>query len=558
MHVTKAVPLLISLLLSACGGGSSNSGSNTENASINAGDDFTVLEKADFMLSAQVSPAGGTVSWQLVSGPNIEGFPQEGTEISVTAPDVKSDTVAQFRADYIAPDGQSSSDTIRVSFTSQNQLPIPVVTQTLPEEGQAKYLDIMEFSAADSEDPDENGRVVGYAWQQLSGPTLTVDTTTEQKLRFVHPLLVNNDVAKFLLTVTDDESGSASTEFTITLLKAEKPVIADAGQEQTVTEFDLVTLNASNSKTASGNFSCVWEQIELTGNKTAVELTNPKQCIAQFIAPDVDVATSIAFRVTVTDPNGYIDSNTTSISLQPKALGFIQDTGLSDCYDDSTKISCANSDYPRQDADVGRDSVAELLDKAGQGRASFDYTKLNEFADELPDTATSFSCVRDNINGLIWEVKLADTGTVPNTNVRDGKNHYTWYLLDDKGGAFPGGVIGAANSTCPSNANCGIQTYIDTVNSSNFCGGSNWRLPTYIELLSLIDFGREGGQHFLDPELFPNIPSPSQLGHLYYWTTQTSLDGRSLSQAFILDMQTGNDLAYPKSNTAYVRLVRTP
>ncbi|NOU52717.1 DUF1566 domain-containing protein [Pseudoalteromonas sp. JBTF-M23] len=556
MHVTKVIPLLVSLLLTGCGGGSSDPGSNTENASINAGDDFTVLEKAEFTLTAQVSPPGGTVSWQLVSGPNIEGFPQEGAEVSVTAPDVKSDTVAQFRADYIAPDGQSSSDTIQVSFTSQNQLPIPVITQTLPEDGQAKYLDVMEFSAADSVDPDENGQVVGYTWQQLSGPVLTVDTKTEQKLRFIHPLLVSNDVAKFLVTVTDDEGGSASTEFTITLLKAEKPVIADAGQEQTVTEFDSVTLNASDSKTASGSFSCVWEQIELSGTETAVEITNPNQCIAQFVAPDVDVATSISFRVTVTDPNGYIDSDTTSISLQPKALGLIQDTGLRDCYDDSTKISCDNSEYPRQDADIGRDSVADLLDKAGQGRASFDYTKLNEFADELPDTAANFSCIRDNINGLIWEVKLAGTGTVPNTNARDGKNHYTWYL--DSGGSPSGGVIGAANSTCPSNIDCGIQTYIDTVNSSNFCGGSNWRLPTYIELLSLIDFGRADGQHLLDPELFPNVPALSQLGHLYYWTTQTSLDGRSLSQAFILDMQTGNDLAYPKSNTAYVRLVRTP
>ncbi|BBN82867.1 hypothetical protein PA25_28520 [Pseudoalteromonas sp. A25] len=558
MQITQALPLLIGILLVGCGGGGSDSSSAVENASINVGDDFTVLEKSDFTLTAQVSPQGGTVSWQVVSGPNIEGFPQDGEEVSVTAPDVKSDTVANFKADYIAPDGNVVSDTITVSFTSQNQLPIPVVAQTLPEETQAKYLDVIEFSAAESSDPDENGQVVGYAWQQISGPALSLDTTTEQTLRFVHPLLVKNDVAKFQLTLTDDEGGSASTEFSITLLKADKPVIADAGQPQTVVEFDSVVLDASNSKTASGIFSCVWEQVALSGNSKSVEIEDKNKCITQFIAPDVDVTTSISFQVAVTDPNNFNDTDTTEISLEPKALGLIQDTGVTQCYDSSAKVSCASSDYPRQDADIGRDSVATFIDKSGKGRASFDYTKLNEFADELPDTATNFSCVRDNINGLIWEVKLANTGTVPNTNVRDANNHYTWYVLDDKGEALPGGVTGAANSTCPSNVDCGVQTYIDTVNSSNFCGGSNWRLPTYVELLSLVDFGIEEALHLLDTEMFPNMPAQSQLGHLYYWTAQTSVDGRSLTQAFILDMQTGNDLAYPKSNTAYVRLVRTP
>ena len=114
------------------------------------------------------------------------------------------------------------------------------------------------------------------------------------------------------------------------------------------------------------------------------------------------------------------------------------------------------------------------------------------------------------------------------------------------------------STTCPSNLHCGIQSLIDDVNASNFCGGSNWRLPTYMELLSIIDFGRSDGLQLLDPVFFPNTPSESFLNHVYYWTTQTSVDGRSLTQAFILDMLTGNDLAYPKNNTAYVRLVRTP
>ena len=53
------------------------------------------------------------------------------------------------------------------------------------------------------------------------------------------------------------------------------------------------------------------------------------------------------------------------------------------------------------------------------------------------------------------------------------------------------------------------------------------------------------------------MPSESALNHLRYWTSQTAADGTSLSQAYIIDMSDGNDLAYPKDNTAYVRLVRS-
>jgi hypothetical protein len=553
MQSYKALPLFFSCLLAACGGGSGGK-ADTENASINAGEDITVVEKSEFTLKAQISPSGGTVSWQVVSGPSVEGFPQDGEEITVTAPDVKSDSVLLLKANYISPNGQTVSDQVSVSVTSQNQLPLPTVTQTLPEEGQAKYLDIIELSAAESSDPDENGQVVGYAWQLLSGPTLTFATTSEQTLRFVHPLLVNNSAAKFRLTVTDDEGGSASTEYSVALSKAANPVIAEAGEAKTATEFDTVILDASNSKTASGQFNCIWQQV---GQSNSVAIKQPQQCTTEFVAPDVDVVTAISFQVTVTDPNGLSAVDTTTINLEPKALGDLQDTGLTKCYSNTVEITCGDDNYPRQDGDMGRDSVATFLDKVGTGRAAFDYTKLDQFADELPDNTSQFTCVRDNVNGLIWEVKETDTGVIPNTDLRDGANHYTWYL-NSSGAAFPGSIAGLPDSTCPSDANCGIQAYIDAVNGSNFCGGSNWRLPTYVELMTLIDFGREGEAHLLDSHFFPNVPSISALGHLYYWTAQTSVDGRSLSQAFILDMKTGNDLAYPKANTAYVRLVRTP
>lgn len=57
-----------------------------------------------------------------------------------------------------------------------------------------------------------------------------------------------------------------------------------------------------------------------------------------------------------------------------------------------------------QDAVYGRDAASNLS-KVGYGPAGFDYTKLDANGDDLAEAATSWSCVRDNVSGLIWEVK---------------------------------------------------------------------------------------------------------------------------------------------------------
>ena len=119
-------------------------------------------------------------------------------------------------------------------------------------------------------------------------------------------------------------------------------------------------------------------------------------------------------------------------------------------------------------------------------------------------------------------------------------------------------MAGAANSTCPSAIDCGIQTYVNQVNALNFCGANNWRIPTYNELIGIMDLAPQGSGPLLDNRYFPNAPSHTLLGHLRYWTRETSVDGQSLSVAWILDFQSGNDLAYPKAQTAFIRLVRQP
>ena len=542
-------------LLSACGGSGGGNDNPDVAASVNAGIDQQVIEKSEFTLTAIGSPANGTFSWQRINGPAVEGLPADGDEQTLTAPDVKTDSQLLLRVNYQTADGQLVSDDVMIDIVSNNQLPEAVVTQIAPAELPSDYKDTITLSGAESSDPDENGAINSYRWQQISGPTVAVDSYNNETISFSHPLLDVNTTLVWQLTVIDDEGGEASIQYNHKLNRTDKVVIANAGADQTVNEVELVTLDATASETVTETFSCHWEQIV-----GSVTLANQEQCITSFTAPKTEAVNTFSFEVTVTDSKGRTDADVVQINIESKPLGLINDTGVNACYNNTQQIACDSPDFPRQDAAVGRDSVVSThINKVGAGDSAFDFTKLNEFADELPDNSSNFSCVRDNVTGLIWEVKSPNTGTLPNaTSLREGQNHYTWYLNGETG--VQGGSQLGATTTCSATTNCGLQEYVNAVNNSDYCGGTNWRVPTYTELMTLLDYSQHGQSLLIDNDYFVNTPTQHAFVNqpfLPYWTSQTAADGTSLSQAYIIDMSDGNDLAYPKSETAFVRLVRT-
>ena len=139
----RRVPLLAIVIttLTACGGGGSDSDNTPTAATVNAGADQQIIEKSEFTVVAKGSPADGTFTWQRVSGPAIEGFPADGAEQSLTAPDIKLDSELVLRVDYQTADGQLVSDEVSIFISSNNQLPQPVITQIAPEELPSQYND---------------------------------------------------------------------------------------------------------------------------------------------------------------------------------------------------------------------------------------------------------------------------------------------------------------------------------------------------------------------------------------------------------------------------------
>jgi hypothetical protein len=78
------------------------------------------------------------------------------------------------------------------------------------------------------------------------------------------------------------------------------------------------------------------------------------------------------------------------------------------------------------------------------------------------------------------------------------------------------------------------------------------------ELHTLVDYSKDNSTGVLDTNVFGDLPNESLLDHLYYWTSETSADGGGEATAWVINFANGNDNSLPKTQNAFVRLVRNP
>lgn len=193
----------------------------------------------------------------------------------------------------------------------------------------------------------------------------------------------------------------------------------------------------------------------------------------------------------------------------------LNDTGITKCGDyaglgwdkiHNNNLDCDSVDpqgdpVPSgQDAEFGRD--AELADE-GDGLAGFSYTKIGLSGEELPVSATEWSCVRDNVSGLIWELKTSNSGL---HNVND---RYNWYDSNSEtnggysGDPDPFGDICYGYNLNDAASFCNSEAYVKRVNAESYCGKRNWRVPSKKELRTLVNYSVYPGP-ILDPIFFPS------------------------------------------------------
>ena len=217
----------------------------------------------------------------------------------------------------------------------------------------------------------------------------------------------------------------------------------------------------------------------------------------------------------------------------------LTDTGITACGDAITNNQpCPISGFPSQDAEHGRD-VEENLNS--DGYAGFSYVKLDAQGHALPVQATDWSCVKDNVTGLVWEVKKDDY------ELHSRHAYYSWYNTD---AATNGGNSGAQNygSTRCSITNCNSQEFVQAVNGEALCGFVDWRVPTLFELRTLVNHGYAAPS--IDTEFFPSTQND------WYWSSSPSaIDAKDAWLMYFGNA--GGDGYGPKAFGRRLRLVRS-
>lgn len=208
--------------------------------------------------------------------------------------------------------------------------------------------------------------------------------------------------------------------------------------------------------------------------------------------------------------------------------GYLNDTGQAKCYDASnTAVTCDPSGAnPGQDGRFGRDAAATAgkLAKTGAGSSGFDYTKVcmsGELAGQGSCPASpaqgsgtnQWACTKDNVTNLIWSMDYSD-------------QKYNWTYAS--------------------------VTYPAAMNATNRCGGTDWRLPTRRELLSLI-YLNSATDTLIDNTYFPSAFRGS------HWSSD-SYAGDS-TQAWVVNFELGytgsaTSSYIKETDTYWIRLVR--
>ena len=238
------------------------------------------------------APAGITLSSTVVDKPTF------------TAPDVITDT--DFKFTLVVNDGtvDSPADEVIITVKPANEAP----TANAGPDQTVNEGDLVTLDGSGSSDPDSDP--LAYHWTAPDGITLNLDIPLNPT--FTAPEVDADTDYTFSLVVNDGTTDSPADEVIITVKHVNKAPVANAGDNQSVNEGDLVTLDGSSGSSDPDSDPLTYQWTAPDGITLNLDIpSNPT-----FTAPEVDADTDYTFSLVVNDAT--IDSPAEEVVITVK------------------------------------------------------------------------------------------------------------------------------------------------------------------------------------------------------------------------------------------------
>jgi len=284
----------------------------------NAGPDQTVGEGAQVVLNGSNStdPDNNIESyfWTQTSGVSVVLSNPESSQPSFTSPDVGPNGASLvFQLTVTDSQGLESQDSCIVNVTWENESPVA----DAGEEQEVFEGTFVTLDGSGSYDGDDG--IAAYEWVQTAGIPVVISNPGTSQASFESPDVgPDGSSLVFQLTVFDNGGLTSQDTCIVNVTWENIPPVADAGEDQEVSEGTLVTLNGSGSSDSDdGIVSYQWTQTD----GTPVVLSDSGSIQPTFTAPEVgeDVLT-LTFQLVVTDGGGLQSQDTCTVTV-------VQDAG---------------------------------------------------------------------------------------------------------------------------------------------------------------------------------------------------------------------------------------
>jgi hypothetical protein len=253
------------------------------------------------------------------------------------------------------------------------------------------------------------GGIDTYQWQQTGGtPTVTLIDADTAKPSFTAPDVgAGGTTLTFQLTVSNSSGKSDTDATTVTVRFVNHPPIANAGNDQTVDEETIVTLDGSSSYDPDSGDSITY-QWEQTGGSPNVQLTGANEVQASFYAPNILDDTILTFQLTVTDSSGSSDTDTAVLYLRGDNDPPVAEAGPYQNVDEGTLVILNGSNS--YDPDPGDSMTYQWEQTSGSPIVTLTGANTVQASFTAPNVGLAGS-------SLTFKLTVTDTGGLKDTDM---------------------------------------------------------------------------------------------------------------------------------------------